>query len=130
MVEVSEVKQRVQQALLEYNSNPTQLASQFKVNQKTLNNHINGTTDMSVSTILLVLRAFPDLSAEWLLRGNGGLHHSESVPAMSDISNNNGVVSGTNTGVINDGATIGRLISLLEEKDKQINQLLQIIANK
>lgn len=66
-----DVKMRIREVLREFSSNPTQLANQFDVNQKTLNSHINGDTSVSLSTILLILDAFPDVSAEWLLRGTG-----------------------------------------------------------
>jgi DNA-binding XRE family transcriptional regulator len=46
-------------------------------------------------------------------------------PAISDVHNS--VVNGY---TINDGATINRLIALLEEKDKQIARLLKIIESK
>lgn len=62
---------RIREVLKEFSSNPTQLAKQFSVNQKTLNSQINDVTTLSTSTILLILKAFPDVSAEWLLRGNG-----------------------------------------------------------
>ena len=74
MPDKEDVRKRLQQVMLEYASNPTQLAGIYKVNQKTLNNHINGNVEVSVSTILLVLDAFPDLSADWLLRGKGDMH--------------------------------------------------------
>lgn len=74
MPDKEDVRKRLQQVMLEYDSNPTQLAGIYKVNQKTLNNHINGNVEVSVSTILLVLDAFPDLSADWLLRGKGDMH--------------------------------------------------------
>lgn len=73
MLDKEDVRKRLQQVMLEYDSNPTQLAGIYKVNQKTLNNHINGNVEVSVSTILLVLDAFPDLSADWLLRGSGDM---------------------------------------------------------
>lgn len=73
MPDKEDVRKRLQQVMLEYDSNPTQLAGIYKVNQKTLNNHINGNVEVSVSTILLVLDAFPDLSADWLLRGKGDM---------------------------------------------------------
>ena len=66
-----DVKQRMKLIMKEFNTNPTQLSLQFEVNQKTLNSHINGETAVSLSTILLILEAFPNLSAEWLLRGKG-----------------------------------------------------------
>lgn len=68
-----EVKSRMQLILKEFETNPTQLANQFGVNQKTLNSHINGNTAVSLSTILLILKAFPEVSAEWLLRGDGNM---------------------------------------------------------
>ena len=74
MPDKEDVRKRLQQVMLEYDSNPTQLEGIYKVNQKTLNNHINGNVEVSVSTILLVLDAFPDLSADWLLRGKGDMH--------------------------------------------------------
>lgn len=81
MTDDKEIKGRLQQVLAEYESNPTQLAKQFKVNQKTLNNHINGDVEVSVSTLLLVLDAFPNVSADWLLRGKGEMHQ---LPAEMD----------------------------------------------
>ena len=84
MVEVSEVKQRVQSALSIVGSNPTQLAKLFKVNQKTLNNQINGTTDLSVSTILLILEAFPQISADWLLLGTGKMEKQDVADLVEE----------------------------------------------
>lgn len=72
-----EVKRRMREVLRVKSTNPTQLSNQFKVNQKTLNSHINGDTAVSLSTILLILRAFPDVSAEWLLRGEGEMFLGE-----------------------------------------------------
>lgn len=66
-----DVKKRIKEVLNEFSASVTQIANQFGVNQKTLNNQINDTTTLSVSTILLILEAFPDVSAEWLLRGKG-----------------------------------------------------------
>ena len=73
-----ELKERVRIALAEYSYNPTNLANKYGVNQKTLNNQINGETQMSVSTILLILDAIPEISAEWLLRGIGTKTKAES----------------------------------------------------
>ena len=70
---LQQIKDRLQQVMREYDYNPTQLAHKYKVNQKTLNNHINGKVEVSISTILLVLDAFPDLSVDWLLYGSGNM---------------------------------------------------------
>jgi hypothetical protein len=75
------VKMRIREALARYSTNPTKLSKQFSVNQKTLNSQINDMTTLSASTILLVLKAIPELSAEWLLRGTGEMIIHPSVTA-------------------------------------------------
>lgn len=67
------VKQRIKKILLEKKSNPSKLAKEFSMNQKTLNNQINADVQLSASTILLILTAYTDISAEWLLRGKGNM---------------------------------------------------------
>jgi plasmid maintenance system antidote protein VapI len=95
MADDKEIKGRLQQVLSEYESNPTQLAKQFKVNQKTLNNHINGDVEVSVSTLLLILEAFPKVSADWLLRGKGSMCHQANISdspidaRISELENEN-----------------------------------------
>ena len=66
-----DIKQRIQAILATRGLNPTSLARLSGVNQKTLNNQINSSTALSVSTILLIIEAVPDVSTEWLLKGRG-----------------------------------------------------------
>lgn len=73
------VKQRIRDVLVKMNSNPTQLAKKYSMNQKTLNNQINSDVQLSASTILLVLSEFDKVSAEWLLRGEGEMIKGSSV---------------------------------------------------
>lgn len=73
------VKQRIRDLLVKMNSNPTQLAKKYSLNQKTLNNQINSDVQLSASTILLVLAEFNNVSAEWLLRGEGEMMKCEDA---------------------------------------------------
>ena len=68
---VTLVKQRIKQVLSAFDSNPTQLSKLFGVNQKTLNNQINGDVMLSINTILLIKTAFPDIGLTWLITGEG-----------------------------------------------------------
>ena len=70
-----------------------------------------------------VLETYPSVSAEWLMRGVGSMFAADGHVGGENIANNN-------NSQINAGDTINRLVSLLEEKDKHINQLLQILASK
>ena len=81
----SSVKQRIREILTVKESNPTKLSKDFSVNQKTLNNQINSDVQLSASTILLILKAFPDLSAEWLMRGEGEMFKSD-ISAKSNAA--------------------------------------------
>jgi len=112
MPDKEDVRKRLQQVMVEYDCNPTKLAGIYKVNQKTLNNHINGNVEVSVSTILLVLDAFPDLSADWLLRGKGDMH---LLPGGLDDPQD------TEIGKLEDENRMLKL--LLADRDLQIHRL-------
>lgn len=72
MDEIQEsVRERIKLITSKLGLNPNQLAKLYSVNQKTLNNQINGQTEISVSTILLIIKAIPNLSTEWLFKGIG-----------------------------------------------------------
>lgn len=79
------VKQRIRDLLVKMNSNPTQLAKKYSLNQKTLNNQINSDVQLSASTILLVLEEFNNVSAEWLLRGKGNMLIVEGKENADDL---------------------------------------------
>lgn len=119
----SNVKSRLRAALEAYNENPTSLAGKFNVNQKTLHNQINGTTAVSISTILLIAEALPEMSLEWLLRGRG-----EMVLNSTPVVNSNNVNSKVNS----DNNTLSEnfVRAMLEQKDKEINRLLTLLEKK
>lgn len=47
------------------------------ISQPTLDKQIKGLRAVSIETIMSVLYAFPELSSEWLMRGNGPMLKSE-----------------------------------------------------
>ncbi len=103
---------RIREVLKEFSSNPTQLAKQFSVNQKTLNSQINDTTTLSVSTILLILKAFPELSAEWLLRGTGEMILPQEQNA-GDISADDAELVGLSRDLVR---VIGKIMDKTERR--------------
>ena len=96
------VKERIRVALNANGANPTNLAKRFGVNQKTLNNQINGDTSLSVSTILLIKEAIPDVSIEWLIMGEGEMLKQKKQPVDADFA-----------------------LQVLNEKDKKIEELIR-----
>ena len=115
-----EVKKRLRAALEAYNENPTSLAKKFSVNQKTLNNQINSRTTMSLSTILLISEALPEMSLEWLLRGKGEM----SLAAAPVVNSHN-----INSKIYSDNSALPESFvrDMLAEKDKQISALLGLL---
>lgn len=96
------VKQRIREALSANGANPSNLAKRFGVNQKTLNNQINGDTSLSVSTILLIKEAIPDVSIEWLVMGEGEMLKQKKHPVDAEFA-----------------------LQVLNEKDKKIEELIR-----
>lgn len=104
-----------------------EMSRKLEVDPGTFGNILNGKRGIPAELLIKFLQVYPSVSAEWLMRGIGEM----------DATGKDGVVvSGNSVGGIgtfsniNAGDTINRLVTLLEEKDKQINQLLQLLAKK
>lgn len=100
-----------------------EMSRELGVDAGTFGNILNGKRGVSAGLLSKFLETYPSVSAEWLMRGVGSMFVADGHVGGENIANNN-------NSQINAGDTINRLVSLLEEKDKQINQLLQILATK
>ena len=67
------VSERIKCIFNEYRVTETSFARQSGIKQVTLNRQLKGESQMAASTINAVLQAFPQVSSEWLLRGNGDM---------------------------------------------------------
>lgn len=73
------LKQRVIEIVRsDYKSSVNKFAAELGLRQTTLNDQINGKGKISATTILSILQARPNISAEWLLRGIGSKTNSHS----------------------------------------------------
>lgn len=120
------INERIKAVLCEiYKGNVTAMAQATNIKRTTLNSIIGSD---GVSPRYEILRNIADISSprismEWLIRGTGPMLLSDSREVRSENSNN----KNTN---INDSETLGKLLSMLEEKDKQINKLLELMKTK
>lgn len=71
------VLQRVKMIYETKSTSETQFAKQIGASQKTINQQFKGERSISLDTIIQVLSAFEDISAEWLLRGKGDMYVQE-----------------------------------------------------
>lgn len=62
-----------------------EFAESIGVKQVTLNQQLNGDRKLSLDTILSVLNSFEDISAEWLLRGEGEMYKTVSENKNNSI---------------------------------------------
>lgn len=80
MASTNLLKERMQLVLRENGVSVNFLAKTFGVNQKSLNDQINADVRVGFQTIELLLEYFPNLSAEWLLRGEGDMLKADTTP--------------------------------------------------
>ena len=80
----TDVRQRMQLALREKQATINSFAVKHEQNQSKMNKQINGDTTISVNTILLLLDDYPDISAEWLLRGVGEMLIMDAEKHVND----------------------------------------------
>lgn len=71
--------QRVREFLKIRRFSVNELSGVLKMRPSTLAGKLNGSRDLDAETIVLILEAFPKLSAEWLMRGEGPMEISEAV---------------------------------------------------
>lgn len=108
-----------------------QFAYRTGINEMTLSDALRG-AEPRFSTLEAILKAYPKLSAEWLMRGEGEMYRDGSQsPRVSVVSENrtgNGdIVSHTTAIKSDDSALVELLRAQLAQKDEQIRQLLNVL---
>lgn len=114
--------------------------------QKRLNRQLSHGAVITLDTMLRILDAFPDISAEWLLRGVGDMYYNNSgVTGANKVTGRHATVIGTQSNGLSEGSVRELLAGkekpgtelseafvreLLAEKDKQIQTLLNLLSNK
>lgn len=79
------VLQRVRQFMKKEGISIRELSKRFDMTESTLGGKLNGSRKIDIEVVSFILRDFPDLSAEWLLRGEGNMYKSKNYdqPKMS-----------------------------------------------
>lgn len=79
--------------LIKCKGNKAKLAQEIGMAHSTCHNYLSGDRKLSFEFVTAILRAYPDISAEWLLRGDGGMFKTNDVITNSPIYNDHGVVA-------------------------------------
>lgn len=122
----SAVRGRIRQLQTEKGFTENGLAGGDTPTQKRLNRQLSHGAAITLDTVLLILEAYPDVSADWLLRGIG-----EMAKPVQANTGTTGPVTGKNATVVGQQiATLSEAFvrDLLAEKDKTIQTLLQLVS--
>ena len=83
---VNVVYQRVNEVLSNKQVSVNALSKLAGMAQTTLNTQLRGERALSVLVVVKILEIFPDISAEWLLRGEGEMCKSNSGSAQVEAT--------------------------------------------
>lgn len=78
------VRQRIVKVFAEYKTNPTQFANGDSALQKRLSRQLKGGSSVTCETVLGILDKYSNVSAEWLLRGEGEMKKQSSEIVSED----------------------------------------------
>ena len=121
-----EVRGRIRQLQTEKGLTENRLSAGDTPAQKRLNRQLGHGAAITLDTLLRILDACPDVSADWLLRGTGDIYIIKStVTGAGNVTGENATVIGSQQ-----AATLSEdfVRDLLAEKDKQIQTLLTILG--
>lgn len=79
------IYQRVKCVLEDKSISVNALSKQINVAQATLNPQLRGDRTLAANIVEKILAAFPDVSAEWLMRGVGTMYVKEDVEYSSSM---------------------------------------------
>lgn len=80
------VLQRIKSLINSEGISITSLSKSIGIPQPTLNRQINGESSMNLITINSILNHYKDVSAEWIMRGEGSMKKEEDAPKISYTS--------------------------------------------
>ena len=105
-----EILSRINELIIALNLTSRAFAIACGIKYTTLNNYLTGRRAIGFDTVDAILKGFPNVSAEWLMRGEGHMFKSDIANQSNDRLNK----------LI---ATIGEMQSIVEEKQQAIDVL-------
>lgn len=74
------ILERLKSVIAEKSNSTSDFSKKIGIAQTTLSNQMKSPRGVSVDVLMLTLESFPDVSAEWLLRGKGEMLLSDNLP--------------------------------------------------
>lgn len=118
------VRNRINDVLKEKGLTENSVAAGVSAVQSRLNSQLSHGGKITLDTILRILDACPDVSADWLLRGTGEMYKTAKITGANSVTGRNATVIGQQTAILSENF----VRDMLAEKDKQIQTLLAILG--
>lgn len=103
---MNEVRERILLIFNHFATNINKLSDGDTALRNRLTRQINNDAAITIDTISVVLSSFPDVSAEWLLRGKGEMLISDNLPKFHGLESDS---------ELNVHASLARMTAELEE---------------
>lgn len=123
------VLERINHLIDDCGESKNALANKCDMAPQTFGRYVNGDNKITVSLVSSLLEVFPDLSAEWLLRGEGAMYKTTELPPV-DVSSEES---------IEHSAEIARLVreknelidanEELREENKRLHAQLEVLKD-
>lgn len=118
------VRTRINEVLRENKITENSVAAGDSATQSRLNSQLSHGKKITLDTILRILDACPEVSADWLLRGTGEMYKTTKITDANSVTGRNATVIGQQTAILSENF----VRDMLAEKDKQIQTLLAILG--
>lgn len=118
------VRTRINEVLRENKITENSVAAGDSATQSRLNSQLSHGKKITLDTILRILDACPEVSADWLLRGTGEMYKATKITGANSVTGRNATVIGQQTAILSENF----VRDMLAEKDKQIQTLLAILG--
>ena len=83
-----EMENRIQNIIEKYGLSSNTFAQEIDVNRSTISHILSGRNKPSIEVLQKILRRFPDVSASWLLLGQGAIDDTNLVLFFSSTNRN------------------------------------------
>lgn len=118
------VRNRINDVLMEKGLTENSVAAGVSAVQSRLNSQLSHGGKITLDTILRILDACPDVSADWLLHGTGEMYKVAKITGANSVTGCNATVIGQQTAILSENF----VRDMLAEKDKQIQTLLALLG--
>lgn len=125
-IEAENVRSRINSVLKEKELTENSVAGGDSTVQSRLNSQLSHGKRITLDTVLRILNACPDISADWLLRGSGEMYLGTKITGANSVTGNNATVIGQQTAVLSENF----VREMLAEKDRQIQILFTLLNEK